>query len=91
MDITFDNCIMCIPVYVKMDACDPLLLSECGCHQLSIIRYHPSVAADPPLVPDSLREVNVPVMCVKLIHSVRLPPIKSIIVHVQLEGELLAQ
>jgi hypothetical protein len=39
LDITFDNCTMRTPVYVKMDARDPLLLSESVCHQLGIIKY----------------------------------------------------
>ena len=38
LDITFDSCTMRIPVYVKMDAHDPLILSEGVCHQLGIIK-----------------------------------------------------
>ena len=34
---------MSIPVYVKMDSDDPLLLSEGVCRQLGIVTYHPSV------------------------------------------------
>ena len=34
---------MSTDMYVKMDACDQLLLSEGVCHQLGIITYHPDV------------------------------------------------
>ena len=34
---------MMTPVYIKMNAKDPLLLSEGVCHQLGIISYHPDV------------------------------------------------
>ena len=88
LDITFDNCTMRTPVYVKMDARDPLLLSEGVCHQLGIIRYHPSVGADPPVTQSSSDfEARVPVVRVKLIHSVRIPPMKSTVVPVQLVGD----
>ena len=73
LDITFDSCTMRTPVYVKMDARDPLLLSEGVCHQLGIIKYHPSIGADPPVTQSSL-DAHVPVIRVKLIHSVRIPP-----------------
>ena len=79
LDITFDNCRMRTPVYVKMDAHDPLLLSEGVYHQLGIISYHPSVDTHDPLPPappqapvlqDVPPEVVVPVMRVKLIQTV---------------------
>ena len=41
--ISFDGLSMCTPIYVKMDAQDPLLLSEGVCRQLGIITYHPSI------------------------------------------------
>ena len=37
LDISFDGCTMCTPVYIKMDAKDQLLLSEGVCNQLYII------------------------------------------------------
>ena len=43
LDITFDNR---TPVYVKMEAHDPLLLSEGVCHQLGIISYHPKASTE---------------------------------------------
>ena len=39
LDITFDRYTMCTPIYVKMDACDSLLLSEGVCRQFGIITY----------------------------------------------------
>ena len=43
LDISFDGLSMCTPVYVKMDAQDPMLLSEGVCRQLGIIAYHTSI------------------------------------------------
>lgn len=87
LDITFDNCTMRTPVYVKMDAPDPLLLSEGVCHHLGIVKYHPSVGADPPATQSSSPDAHVPIVRVKLIHSTRIPPMKSTVVPVQLVGK----
>ena len=43
LDLMFGEYSMSTPVYVKMDADDPLLLSEGICRQLGIVTYHPSV------------------------------------------------
>ena len=43
MDISFSGREMCTPVYLKMNAHDPLLLSEGLCCQLGILKYHPDV------------------------------------------------
>ena len=85
LDITFNNHTMCTPIYVKMDARDSLLLSEGVCHQLGIIQYHPDVGANPHPTQSESPDAHVPVVRVKLIHSVRIPPMKSAIVPVQLE------
>ena len=77
------------PVYIKMDASDPLLLSEGVCHQLGIITY-PNVGADPPRTPGTSPRAHVPAVRVKLIQSVRLPPMHSIVVPVQLDGDTSA-
>ena len=45
LDITFDGRTMCIPVYIKSDAHEQLLLSEGVCRQLGILQYH--VAVEP--------------------------------------------
>lgn len=73
LDITFDDQTMRTPVYVKMDAHDPLLLSEGVCHQLGIISYHTSVGAETPLH-DPPPQAVVPVVRVRLIQTLRLPP-----------------
>ena len=57
------------------------------CHQLGIIKYHPSVGADPPTLQSSSPDAHIPVVRVKLTHSVRIPPMKSAVVPVQLVGE----
>ena len=90
LDITFAGRTMRTTVYLKMDARDPLLLSEGVCHQLGIISYHPNVGASMPKVSsleDNDTVVTVPVVRVKLIESVRLLPSQSKMVPVQLEKD----
>ena len=43
LDIAFSEQTMCTPVFIKMDARDPLLVSEGVCRQLGIISYHQDV------------------------------------------------
>ena len=43
LDIAFDGLAMNTPVYIKLDASEPLLLPEGVCRQLRIISYHPDV------------------------------------------------
>ena len=43
LDISFGDKTMKTTIYVKMDAREPLLLSEGVCRQLEIIRYHPYI------------------------------------------------
>ena len=43
LDISFDGTTMKTPVYIKLDASEPLLLSEGVCRQLRILSYHPDV------------------------------------------------
>ena len=90
LDITFAECTMRTTVYLKMDAHDPLLLSEGVCHQLGIISYHPKVGASMPTMSsqeDSKSVVTVPVVRVQLIESVRLLPSQSRMVAVRLEKD----
>ena len=44
LDITFEGLTMRTPVYIKLDASEPLLLSEGVCRQLRILSYHPRVS-----------------------------------------------
>ena len=46
LDIMFDERTMRTPVFIRMDARDPLLLSEGVCRQLGIISYHQDVLPD---------------------------------------------
>ena len=90
MDITFAERTMHTTVYLKMDACDPLLLPEGVCHQLGIISNHPNVGASKPTMSsheDTDSVVTVPVVRVQLIESVRLLPSQSKMVAVQLEKD----
>ena len=43
LDISFEGTTMNTPVYLKLDAYEPLLLSEGVCQQLGMIVYHPKV------------------------------------------------
>ena len=43
LDVTFNGTTMQTPVYIKLDASKPLLLSEGVCRQLRILSYHPDV------------------------------------------------
>ena len=43
LDISFGGITMLTPVYIKLDAPEPLLLSEGVCRQLNILSYHPNV------------------------------------------------
>ena len=85
LDVSFDGLSMCTPIYVKMDAQDPLLLSEGVCRQLGIIAYHPSIEL--PIRQESKEKspTKVPTVRVRLVQSVRLPPQRCIMASVQLE------
>ena len=43
LDISFEGSTMRTPIYIKMDAPEPLLLLEGVCRQLGILSYHPAV------------------------------------------------
>ena len=43
LDVNFEGLTMQTPVYIKLDAAEPLLLSEGVCRQLKILSYHPEV------------------------------------------------
>ena len=83
LDITFQGQTMCTPVYVKMDAHDPLLLSEGVCRQLQIITYHPSIETQ---LSEKKATPEVTTVCVRLVGSARLPPQQTTLVSVQVEG-----
>ena len=87
LDIMYGEKVLRTPVYVKVDAHDPLLLSEGVCRQLGIIVYHPDVV---PLEKDKrkteevqLEEAVVPMVRVQLLHSVRILPQQSVVVNVK--------
>lgn len=86
LDITFAGKTMRTAVYIKVDACDPLLLSEGVCHQLGIISYHPDAEDVKPLGDKQCKQLVVPSERVKLIKAVWLLPRNDVKVLVQLEG-----
>ena len=90
LDITFAERTMCTTVYLKMDAHEPLLLSEGVCYQLGIISYHPNVGISMPTIrshEDTDTVVTIPVVRVQLIESVQLLPSQSKMVATQLEKD----
>lgn len=58
-------------MYVKMDASEPLLLSEGVCRQLGIVTYHPEVSTSQPQSPAIDAEVRVPTVKIQLLQSVK--------------------
>ena len=65
---------MTTDIYVKMDASEPLLLSEGVCRQLGIVSYHPEVDASQPQDRAAADRANVPAVRVQLVQSIKLPP-----------------
>ena len=51
---------MCTPVYVKIYAHNPLLLSEGVCNQLTIVTYHSDVESQLPATAIATEEAVVP-------------------------------
>lgn len=84
LDITFGDKTMCTPVYIKMDAHDPLLLSEGVCSQLGIVSYHPDVESQVPAAVSE--EAAVPTVRVCLLQSVSIPTGQCALVPVRVEG-----
>ena len=61
------------PVYVKMDAEDPLLLSKGLCRQVGVVIYHSNVWTRGKS--DNQDSANVPIIRVKLVELLRLLPL----------------
>lgn len=89
LDVSFGDRTMTTDVYVKMDASEPLLLSEGVCRQLGIVTYHPEVEAPQPQAQEVGATACVPAVKVQLVQSVKLPPRpdQSIIADVSWERE----
>lgn len=88
MEISFQGRTMKTMVYVKMDACDQLLLSEGVCRQLGIVTYHPSLL--PQDKPGSTPEVDtlVPSVRVSLVQALGIPGNRSAVVTVRIDCTL---
>ena len=89
LDITFQECTMKTPVYVKMDAKEQLLLSEGVCRQLGIVTYHGAVSpgqgeAEGVAGDGAGGEVYVPTVQVTLVQTVKLKPGGEAVVGVRL-------
>ena len=90
LDISFGGKTMQTPVYIKMDAPEPLLLSEGVCRQLGIVSYHPSVHPTATSEEDGekpgKRAPMVPAVRVYLLQSVKVPSGCSSVVPVRIGG-----
>ena len=81
LDVTFEDKTMCTPVYVKMDAPEQLLLSEGVCRQLGIVTYHPSLGVGSGKETSPVQTVHI-----RLVDTVRIPPLQSAVVQLETEG-----
>ena len=86
LNVTFCDKTMCTPVYIKMDAHNPLLLSEGVCNQLGIVSYHPDVGSEAPASTAVSEEAVVPAVRVCLLRSVSVPARQCALVPVRVEG-----
>ena len=77
MDIIFQGMTINTIVYVKMDAANQLLLLECVCAQLGIVKNHPALQASK-VNKSIFADALVPSIWVKLIQSVKLLPLGRI-------------
>lgn len=84
---------MSTPIYVKMDAREPLLLSEGVCRQLGIVSYHQDVEPrEPSKSIQGLQASPESVACVltmriKLVQSVRVLPNQSLLTEARLSDQ----
>ena len=89
LDISFNGKTMCTPVYIKMDSQEALLLSEGVCRQLGMVTYHSRVVARGEQGHSCHEGQNeaarVPVVRVRLVDSVRLLPLQSMMATVELK------
>ena len=91
LDVMFGDRTMCTAVYIKMDAPDQLLLSEGVCRQLGIITYHRDVqewrgGRRQPL--EASGNAKVPSVRVRLVNSIRLPPLQSTVAQVRVDTKV---
>ncbi len=84
LDIAFEDKTMCTPVYVKMDAPEQLLLSEGVCRQLGIVTYHPSLGVGPSVDVSPMTQLQT--VRIRLVDTVRIPPLQSAVVQLETEG-----
>ena len=99
LEISFAERKMMTTVYIKMDTCDQLLLSEGVCGQLGIIHYHPSVwpSSNKQQEGEETRRSTkqqlpkdtaiVPTVRVQLLRSVAVPPLQRLAVEVKIDSE----
>ena len=89
LEIIFGERAITTSVYIKMEAHDPLLLSEGVCRLLGIISYHPEVRCSRKIsVADPSWEAVVPMVKVQLIQSAKVLPQQGVLVTSKVEKAL---
>ena len=91
LEITFDQKVLCTPIYIKMDAHDQLLLAEGVCSQLGIVEYHQNVWPGKKLQKDAHIGDNtvLSVRKVSLLRDITVPAIEAVMIGVAIEGSEL--
>ena len=85
LDIAFEGKAIQTSVYIKMDSSYQLFLSEGVCRQLGIITYHPSVRMKKKPSTGETPPVGVPMVRVKLVKSISVPPLQCITAHARVD------
>ena len=89
LDMSFNWKTMCTPIYIKMDSQEALLLSEGVCRQLGMVTYHSGVVVrgeqGHSRHAGQKEAARVPGVRVRLVDSVRLLPLQSMMATVELE------
>ena len=91
LEITFDQKVLCTPIYIKMDVRDQLLLAEGVCSQLGIIEYHQNVWPEKKLQKDAHTggSTVLSVRQVSILRDITVPARKAVMIGVAIQGSEL--
>ena len=84
INISFEDKQFYTTIYVKMEAPNPLLLSDAVCRQLGIIQHHPNVK--PLNVEESETAKQTQKNKVRLIQTIQLPAQHTVVMLVEVDG-----
>ena len=93
LEIIFDQKVLRTPIYIKMDACDQLLLAEGVCSQLGIVEYHQNVWPGKKLQKDACTHIEdstvLSVREVSILRDITVPARKAVMIGVAIQGSEL--